>query len=489
MSRQKWNRSFVDRINSLVRRTVLLLIIPVVISLLLLLVFSERYSRSMERIGTIAALKPQVSEELPEAVWRVVSGREKLEESLVYPLIHKINDTIDRISREAGESDLLELIIARRTMNTLGQYVDQIRTNLLLGEKVTANEAVLNEIRDVAALIESMLNDYITGEISSAAAISAHLNRIVFLAAIFELLLVLIILLLTNKAARSTVLFVREPIEKLESVTARLAEGDMSARLPATGVEELRNLTGQVNIMADNLEVMMQQRIRDERNLKKAELRTLQAQINPHFLYNTLDAILWKAEAGAQQEVIQLIRALSDFFRISLSSGADWIPIEQEKKHIAGYLSIQKTRYRDILDYEIDIPEEMNQYYILKLLLQPLVENALYHGIKYKRGGGKIRVTGRMEEGKMLFSVSDTGIGMDEDALRSLRLRMTEKQLAPASGKNGFGLINVNLRLRLYYNQLEGLHIESGKGGTTVSFYVPCRTREEIENDQSLSGG
>ena len=370
----------------------------------------------------------------------------------------------------------------------MSMTVDQISQNLLQGERVTANESILSEIRDVAKLVSSMLGDYITGEINAAASMSAYLYKVVLYTALLEVALVLFTLLVANKTAVSTARFVRQPIEKLESVTARLAEGDMSARLPATSVEELWNLTGQVNVMADNLDTMMQQRIRDERSLKKAELRTLQAQINPHFLYNTLDAIVWKAEAGEQQEVIQLIRALSDFFRISLSSGADWIPISQEKKHIAGYLSIQKTRYRDILDYEIDIPDEMNDYYILKLLLQPLVENALYHGIKYKRGGGRIRVSGRMEDGKLLFTVSDTGKGMDESTLAALRTRMAEKQMAQTPGVHGFGLVNVNLRLRLYYNQTEGLRIESGAEGTRVSFCVPCRTREAIENDQSLSG-
>ena len=197
---------------------------------------------------------------------------------------------------------------------------------------------------------------------------------------------------------------------------------------------------------------------------------------------------MWKAEAGEQQEVIQLTRALSDFFRISLSSGADWIPISQEKKHIAGYLSIQKTRYRDILNYAIDIPDEVGEFYILKLLLQPLVENALYHGIKYKRGGGFIQVTGRKEGDMLAFTVRDTGRGMDAETLAALRERMGEKQPSQTAGVNGFGLVNVNLRIRLYYNRKEGLRIESGPEGTSVSFRVPCRTREEIENEQSLSG-
>ena len=240
--------------------------------------------------------------------------------------------------------------------------------------------------------------------------------------------------------------------------------------------------------MADRLEDMMEKSHKDERNLRKAELRMLQAQINPHFLYNTLDAIIWKAEAGEKDEVIQLTSALSNFFRISLSSGADWIPIRQERKHIEGYLTIQQTRYRDIMRYEIDIPDEIGEYYILKLLLQPLVENALYHGIKIKRGGGTIRVVGRVVDDMLEFSVTDTGTGMTPEQLEMLNERMKAGQPTVSEGSGGFGLVNVNLRLRLYYNQAEGLQIMSDETGTTVSFRVPCRTKEEIEENESISG-
>ncbi|MBO7632796.1 MAG: sensor histidine kinase, partial [Lachnospiraceae bacterium] len=287
---------------------------------------------------------------------------------------------------------------------------------------------------------------------------------------------------------RATADSVRQPIERLEEVAAQLAKGTLDARLPDTDVSELRNLTMQVNTMADHLENMMEQSLRDGRNLRKAELRTLQAQINPHFLYNTLDAIVWKAEAGEKDEVIHLTSALSDFFRISLSSGADWIPISQEKKHIEGYLKIQQTRYRDIMHYEIDIPDEIGDYYILKLLLQPLVENALYHGIKIKRGGGTISVSGRLEDGFLIFSVRDTGSGMTAEQLKALSERMKQGRPTVSEGSGGFGLVNVNLRIRLYYNQAEGLKIESGADGTEVSFKVPCRTREEISDNESVSG-
>lgn len=391
---------------------------------------------------------------------------------------------MESISEKTGSENRLYLTVAGRTMQTLENYVDRIRDNIEDDVPVAENEAVLAEIRDVAALVDDMLNEYISREIATTAKMSLTLRVVIIITAVVELLILIFALWFRKKSMKETAEFVRNPIESLEGVAASIAEGKLDARLTDTDVTELRNLTLQVNTMADRLEEMMEKSIKDARTLRKAELRTLQAQINPHFLYNTLDAIVWKAEAGDKNEVIQLTSALSDFFRISLSSGADWIPISQEKKHIEGYLRIQQTRYRDIMHYEIDIPEEIGHYYILKLLLQPLVENALYHGIKIKRGGGTIKVSACMEEGFLKFSVADTGLGMTKDQLEALEARMKKEGPAVNEGKSGgFGLVNVNLRIRLYYNVPDGLMIESGPGGTTVSFKVPLRTKEEIEGE------
>ncbi len=480
MAVRRWNQSIVSRIKGMGWRIVLLLIIPVVVSLTLMLVFSGRYSGSLERMGEIAVLKPVIGDEIPGAVWQVVSGRKTLDESNVYGMIDQVNAAVERITARTGREDRLELIIARRTMDTLTHYVNVIRDNLSKNERVVVNEKVLAEIREVAELVVSMLNDYITGEISASAAMSARLNRIVMYTAAAEVLLVLLTLLLANRMARSTARFVRAPIEQLESVTARIAEGDMRARLPVSNVDEMRNLTGQVNIMADNLDTMMQQRILDERNLKKSELRTLQAQINPHFLYNTLDAIVWQAEAKNTGEVIHITRALSDFFRISLNSGGEWITVAQEKQHLEGYLSIQKVRYRDILEYTVEIDPQIEDKIMLKLLLQPLVENALYHGVKKKRGVGMIRVTGRRDGDGLYFCVEDNGGGMTPERLSQIRAALKDDRVqvnSEAEGGSGFGLKNVDLRIRLYYSQNEGLSVESDSSGTRVSFRLPAEMK------------
>ena len=188
-------------------------------------------------------------------------------------------------------------------------------------------------------------------------------------------------------ARKSVGLAIHRPSKNWKSLPPPLAGGDLGVRAPDSQVEELRELTSSLNSMASRLQSLIDVNRREQENLKKAELRTLQAQIAPHFLYNTLDAIVWLAEAHRTDEVIHITRALSDFYRISLSQGKDWIPLSEEVKHLTGYLTIQKIRYRDILDYRIDIPESLYGEQILKLLLQPLVENAIYHGIKHRRGG------------------------------------------------------------------------------------------------------
>ena len=488
MERIKKEKSILGQISDLSHKLVIMLVIPIIISLVLMLVYAAKYHSAIVRMETITSLKTVVTEDIPGSAWNIVIGRESFPESNIYGKIKNVNETIDLITEQTGEENRLSLIVASRTMQTLQNYVDMIRDNIDAEVPVVENEEVLKEVRSCAVLVDSMLNDYIAQEINSSAKMSVSLMIGVIITAIFEVLIVIMAMFVRNRSVMATEMSIKQPIERLEEAAARIAEGSLDERIVDTEVTELRNLTAQVNIMAEKLTSMMRKSHQDAKNLRKAELRTLQAQINPHFLYNTLDAIVWKAEAGDKDEVIGLTSSLSDFFRISLSSGADWIPISQEKKHIEGYLKIQQTRYRDILRYEIDIPDEIGEYYILKLLLQPLVENAIYHGIKIKRGGGKITVTGRLEDGNLIFSVRDTGLGMTEDQLKNLSDRMKNGLPTVSEGSGGFGLVNVNLRIRLYYNLEAGLKIESSTEGTEVSFKVPCKVREEIFEDESVSG-
>ena len=478
-------KSIIGQVNASSYLLMLLLTIPVLLSMLIMVFYAARYSASLSRMEIIADLKPMVDSEISGELWSTISGRKTFDECGVYDTIAVINTTLDEQIAQAGSANL-ELTVARRTMDTLLSYVVQIETNMETGVPVATSEATLEEVRNVAILAESMLEDYITEEISRAAQTTKLLRHVVIVTVVAETLMILIAIVFTQWMLRRTRRFIREPIEHLEHFTGLLAEGNLRARIPPTDVVELEPLTQRVSVMAGRLDELIEQNRREQENLKKSELRLLQAQINPHFLYNTLEAIVWQSETGRSEEVIQIASALSDFFRISLSSGADWIPVSQEIKHLTGYLSIQKMRYRDILNYEIDVDEDIASVYMLKLLLQPLVENALYHGIKNKRGGGMITVTGRREGDFLHFCVADTGRGMTQNELSRVIARLSEStksSYANADSTSGFGLSNVDQRIRLYYSQPSGLYIESGPDGTRVSFRVPCKHREDEHHD------
>jgi two-component system sensor histidine kinase YesM len=240
--------------------------------------------------------------------------------------------------------------------------------------------------------------------------------------------------------------------------------------------------------MIGKIKDLLDSKIKEQENLKKAELRALQAQINPHFLYNTLDTIIWMAESKKTDEVIKIVSALSDFFRISLSKGMDWITIGEEVERIRSYLTIQKMRYRDILDYKIEVDEDVTQNTILKLLLQPVVENALYHGIKNKRQGGTISVRGsRKGEDEILLEVEDDGIGFTPEKLAQLRAELDDES-GDIQLESGFGIGNVNKRIQLYYGKPYGLTVQSEyTTGTRVTLVIPAKVETSPQLEESVS--
>ena len=264
------------------------------------------------------------------------------------------------------------------------------------------------------------------------------------------------------------------PLRDLKEKMAQAEGGDLEVRAVAGNRDEIADLCHSFNVMIGKIKDLLESSIREHENLKKYELKALQAQINPHFLYNTLDAIVWMAEANNREQVVKMTQTLSSFFRIVLSKGEEWIGFRSEVDHVESYLTIQKMRYRDILDYELDFAEELFDCRILKLTLQPLVENAIYHGIKNNRSGGCVRVSGRLEDGEMRLEVADDGGGIPPDRLRQVREGLEDSTIEVNKG-SGYGLRNVHQRLRLYYGPEWGLSIDSAPGrGTRVTVRLPA---------------
>jgi two-component system sensor histidine kinase YesM len=267
------------------------------------------------------------------------------------------------------------------------------------------------------------------------------------------------------------------PIKKLHDVTTTITKNDLQALVNSDNVDEITELGNNFNIMIGRIRELLNAKVKEQENLKKAELRALQAQINPHFLYNTLDTIVWMAEANKTDQVIEIVRALSSFFRIALSKGKDWISIRQEIEHVRSYLAIQKMRYRDILDYKIEVDEDLLDGTILKLTLQPLVENALYHGIKNKRNGGMIIVRAQHVGTDLVrLEVQDDGVGFTPYKLAELRTTLNDDTGETSLKEGGFGLANVNKRIKLYYGKQYGLYVQSEYlGGTQVVARIPLQ--------------
>jgi two-component system sensor histidine kinase YesM len=333
---------------------------------------------------------------------------------------------------------------------------------------VVENERILDEIRGVSILISEILQDFIVLEIESAAAANEAIKRRAIIIGGIELGAMVLVTVFSVLVQISVSANIKRSTGALVSWSNHVAGGDLSARAQAPRIAEFHSLTENLNLMAEKIKTLLEDNIREQQNRQKSEMKALQAQISPHFLYNTLDSIIWLAEGKQYEAVVSITRAFSNFFRISLNQGSEWVTVHDEFKHIESYLTIQKIRYRDILDYAIEYEQDMGEKIILKLLLQPLVENALYHGIKNKRGQGTIRVRGWQESGCLCFSISDNGIGIAEDQLTNIRTQLRNVP-APDTQNAIYGLYNVSRRLELYYGRQDLLEINSVYRKETVA--------------------
>lgn len=266
---------------------------------------------------------------------------------------------------------------------------------------------------------------------------------------------------------------VTKPIQTLQNSMSKVVKGEFdTALVPETAQNEIGDLTHSFNLMTQQIQSLIAQNTEEQRQKRKIELMALQSQINPHFLYNTLDSIIWMAEMGDSQDVVLMTAALAKLFRQSISNDEELVTIRQEIEHIRSYLTIQKMRYKDTLDYQIQMDDDILDYKIVKLTLQPLVENAIYHGIKFKEGIGTVHISGSMDEEYIMLVISDNGIGMTKEQLAHIF-----EPKSPSQKSSGIGINNIQNRLHLYYGEQYGLEFESEEQiGTTVYIRIPGMT-------------
>ena len=291
--------------------------------------------------------------------------------------------------------------------------------------------------------------------------------------------LFLFMLMIINSSISSHITI---PIRELEKSVNALENGNLDVEVYQGGSYEIRHLGRSIGDMARQIKILMQDIVAEHESKRKSEFDTLQSQINPHFLYNTLDIIVWMIENEQKSEAVKVVTALARFFRISLSKGKSIIPVRDELEHVRNYLMIQQMRFKNKFTYQIDADPEVLGMASLKLMLQPLVENAIYHGMEFKDGDGLIEIRAERKEDGLCFTVQDNGLGMTEEQVDSL---LTEHAHVSSKRGSGIGVKNVNERIRLYFGNEYGLRIESEPDeGTIIHIHLPAVDYREIQEKE-----
>ncbi len=390
---------------------------------------NERYKDMLSSVVAASEFSLDFKDDFDYETYLLIVGNVTWENSNLPTLLSDAKGVVNGLKDYTDTHDNQKrLASAEKYLNNLETYTDRIKENLEYENRYEANMLIWeNDVQIVTALLKETINEYIYYENKQLQVTQAE-NRAFFSRAL-EISIVIFVFLLACIVLISLWMpvWITRPIE-----------------------EQVKE---------------------EQKQLRKAEFELLQAQINPHFLYNTLDAIVWSAESGNQKQVVSMVGSLSEFFRTSLNKGKEIVSVKEELQHVTSYLEIQQIRYQDILSYEINVAKDIYNYSIPKITIQPIVENALYHGIKNRRGGGKITITGAENENGFAIHVRDNGAGMDENRLKEVR----DSLLQESSDKSAiYGLYNVNERIRLNFGDEYGITIDSKLDkGTDVTIYLP----------------
>lgn len=465
-------------------RKIQLLLLLIIVSLFILFAlifynmyrFNQQYDQIIANAAEAGKFSINFKENFDYKIYLLIAGHSSFEEEDPYISINEARVIAqDLINNTNIEDNKRRAEIILKLLGNLEKYTKRIEENKKVGGHYDDNINIWeNDVQLVTGLIQSTVLEYTYYETSGMeqvrAQVSESLGRITLYSLIVFAVLVAVALVLSVIIPNSIV----RPIHHLNDVTKQVAKGDLSVRANVAFGAEVRELGESLNLMIEQIDKLLTAVKIDEKNLRQAELELLQAQINPHFLYNTLDTIIWLAESGKQNEVVDLVESLSDFFRTSLSRGDGLVTLREEERHMRSYLQIQHVRYCDILEYEIDIPERLKETILPKITLQPIIENALYHGIKNRRGMGRIVVKAYEENGDVVILVSDNGIGITDERLDEIKAMLDKTNENRRLHNDSYGLFNVNERIKLKFGDRFGISITSKlHEGTCVKIRVP----------------
>ena len=464
-------------------------LIPSIYSIVVSQIHTKRYSQIISNVSTANRISLIAKDDIPAELWNIICGKKEIADGSQNKLLDNISSGLSLMLLTINnEESRGKLEVANRAYITLRRNVDMLISQIKGGSLVTQNEATLDEIRTITSLFSDIMQDFIVTEIEAANQTNQSLRNTSIILTTIQIIITILAIIISINSFITVSAAIQKPISDMEKLSTKVSNGDLTARIDIPHVNELNTLAENLNTMAGQIDLLIQKNMEEQKNFQKAEMKALQAQITPHFLYNTFDTIVWLAEEEHTEEVVRITKAFSDFLRISLSRGHEWITISQELEHIKNYLTIQKIRYADILNYSIDADEALMDVKMIKLVLQPLIENAIYHGIKNKRGRGKLKVSAHFTNDSrtfVCFTVEDNGAGFTEERLGQVRNELRTGAQDSEKLSSVYGLYNVNKKLKLYYGEnTEGLLIESEAGkGSKISFTIPVNAEITQESD------
>lgn len=445
----------------------LLVAVPMIVIftalLLILFAFNQRYEAALKNVAIASQFNNEFKKTLDaEVLSYAISTRTQ---ELNFSELDNAELILQRLQKTTTHKDNQWRIQSMLNMcKNLRKYMVRITETDSYDSRISQVEININSLTEI---LTDYMHDYIYDEVRELTRMQQDIKQKLYLTggvvlAFFCILLVVVLLTALRFTRQLT-----QPISQLYQKVREMGRGTLSVEPIQTTSVEIKALDDGFNEMVERVQRLHANEVENQKVLHRAQLDLLQAQINPHFLYNTLDSIVWLAETHKEQEVIQMVSSLSVFFRTSLSQGSDIISVAEEQEHIQSYLAIQKIRYGDIMTYEIRFEKSILHYNIPKLILQPIVENAIYHGIKHKRTVGHISIYGFQTKDAVCFTVQDTGVGMDKQTLEGLQ------QAIHNGASSGIGLSNVHRRIELYCGKGYGVRLASIPGeGTLVSVRV-----------------
>ncbi len=468
-----------DSIKAKLQSMQAIVFIPVIIMIGILLYMmawqNEQYRQSIRNLTMATEFNFDFKSNIDYKMYRIVIGADTFDSLNPYEelensrrLFEQLKDSNPQENSKKGLDGIIILI------GILEKRIEDIRTSNIIGDYDRNMERLDKDIYIITELIQETMSDYIYNETktleSTRLKLDSQTKRVIASCIVVSAYIIVFLIVSFSSFGKK----ITKPIEELCQYTMVLANGSLKVNAPKSNIREIQMLSDQYDHMVIRIGELIEH-IREEQELKrKTDLKLLQAQINPHFLYNTLDTIVWLAEGKRHQDVVDMITALSSFLRMGLNNGKDFITIRGEAEHVKSYLQIQHFRYEDIMDYEIDFKEQIMDFSTLKLTLQPIVENALYHGIKNCRKKGFLKISGWQEEEDILLKVEDNGIGMKPEELEKMQ-RLVRNGGEDLGLREGFGIANVAERIRLNFGETYGVSIESEYGvGTSVTVRIPA---------------